>query len=127
MASGLTHAFAAIALTEIVSARKRDWRFRSLLVGSALLPDADVIGFALGIHYGDLFGHRGLSHSLLFAAAWSLTVVLWEYRRVKKGSNEWWTLLPINVSPIGFGQFLSHRGAAVMMSELLWIWLPLSV
>jgi len=72
MASGLTHAFAAIALTEIVSARKRDWRFRSLLVGSALLPDADVIGFALGIHYGDLFGHRGLSHSLLFAAAWSL-------------------------------------------------------
>ena len=131
-----------------------------------MLPDADVIGFASGIDYGDLFGHRGLSHSLLFAAAWSSVVVLWEYRRVKKGCKEWWTLLglffmatashgvldamtngglgvaffspfnttrfflpwrPINVSPIGVGRFLSHRGAAVIISELLWIWLPLSV
>jgi len=27
----------------------------------------DVIGFGFGIHYGDLWGHRGMTHSLLFA------------------------------------------------------------
>ncbi len=32
-----------------------------------VLPDADVIGLRMGIAYGDLFGHRGISHSLFFA------------------------------------------------------------
>ena len=35
----------------------------------AMLPDLDVIGFALGVHYGDPWGHRGAAHSLLIAAA----------------------------------------------------------
>ncbi len=41
-----------------------------LLIGVAcsILPDLDVIGFRLGIAYGDVLGHRGLSHSIFFAA-----------------------------------------------------------
>jgi inner membrane protein len=35
----------------------------------AILPDADVIGFKLGIDYADQFGHRGASHAILVAAA----------------------------------------------------------
>ena len=35
----------------------------------SLLPDADVIGFALGVEYGDPWGHRGATHSLTFALA----------------------------------------------------------
>lgn len=31
-------------------------------------PDLDVIGFYAGIPYEDLWGHRGLTHSLFFAA-----------------------------------------------------------
>ena len=38
----------------------------------AMLPDADVIGFRLGIEYGDGWGHRGATHSLLFAASVAL-------------------------------------------------------
>ena len=72
---------------------KRDTRFWTLVIASSLLPDADVIGFAFGIEYGDLFGHRGLSHSLLFAALWSLLVVSWGYRMVTKCSRQWWALL----------------------------------
>jgi inner membrane protein len=34
----------------------------------ALLPDADAIGFGLGIRYADEWGHRGATHSLVFAA-----------------------------------------------------------
>jgi inner membrane protein len=42
----------------------------SLLGWSALslLPDADVVGFQLGIRYADAWGHRGATHSLVFAA-----------------------------------------------------------
>jgi inner membrane protein len=32
------------------------------------VPDLDVIGFRFGIRYGDFLGHRGFTHSLLFAA-----------------------------------------------------------
>lgn len=41
----------------------------------AMLPDADVIGFGLGIDYADSWGHRGATHSLLFAAAAALLAV----------------------------------------------------
>ncbi|MNK13485.1 Inner membrane protein YbcI [compost metagenome] len=36
-------------------------------VVAAMLPDADVLAFALLIPYADSFGHRGASHSILFA------------------------------------------------------------
>lgn len=41
------------------------------LVGAActVLPDLDTIGYFLGVPYASPLGHRGLSHSLLFAAA----------------------------------------------------------
>jgi inner membrane protein len=34
----------------------------------SVVPDFDVIGFGLGISYGEMLGHRGLTHSILFAA-----------------------------------------------------------
>ena len=40
----------------------------------ALLPDADVIAFKLGIAYEAPWGHRGASHSLVFAVLVSLAV-----------------------------------------------------
>jgi inner membrane protein len=43
---------------------------RLLLAGVAasILPDLDVIAFSFGIPYEHEFGHRGFSHSFLFAA-----------------------------------------------------------
>jgi inner membrane protein len=32
------------------------------------IPDLDVVGFRFGISYGHILGHRGLSHSIAFAA-----------------------------------------------------------
>ena len=34
----------------------------------SVIPDLDVIGIQVGIQYGDFWGHRGFTHSLLFAA-----------------------------------------------------------
>jgi inner membrane protein len=44
--------------------------------GLALLPDADVVAFSLGIPYSDPWGHRGATHSLAFAAAAGLLAAL---------------------------------------------------
>lgn len=42
----------------------------------SLLPDADVIGFALGANYGDSWGHRGATHSLALSAALGVVIGL---------------------------------------------------
>jgi inner membrane protein len=51
---------------------------RAYVVGALLtvLPDLDVVSFALGIPYASTFGHRGFTHSLLFAAIASLLATL---------------------------------------------------
>jgi inner membrane protein len=33
----------------------------------SMLPDADVVGLSLGVPYGAAWGHRGATHSLVFA------------------------------------------------------------
>jgi inner membrane protein len=35
----------------------------------SFLPDADVVGFSMGVAYPDEWGHRGATHSLAFAVA----------------------------------------------------------
>src|SRR5258708_35787926 len=69
MASLFTHALIGAVQG---GAGKRDWRknrmFWTVAIVCSILPDIDVIGFKLGVRYGDLWGHRGMTHSLLFAA-----------------------------------------------------------
>ena len=141
-------------------------RFWILAIVSSVLPDADVIGFAFGIDYGDMLGHRGFSHSLLFALLWSLLVVSLGFKRLPRYSREWWGVFafffiatashgvldaltngglgvaffapfdntryffpwrPINVSPIGVTEFFSAWGSVVMLSEIKYVWLPLTI
>lgn len=48
----------------------------------AIVPDFDVIGFRLGITYASEWGHRGFTHSLLFAVmAAGLIALLWREAR----------------------------------------------
>lgn len=50
---------------------------RLLLAGifACILPDFDVLAFRLGIPYAHDFGHRGVTHSLIFAIFFALTVL----------------------------------------------------
>ena len=43
---------------------------------SAILPDFDVISFRFGIPYESIFGHRGFTHSILFAVIWAYIISL---------------------------------------------------
>jgi inner membrane protein len=68
MASLFSHAAAALAIGACFyrpEVPKTVWALGAFV---AVLPDADVVAFALGIPYEHVLGHRGLSHSLLFAA-----------------------------------------------------------
>ena len=42
----------------------------------SFLPDFDVVGFAFGVQYADAWGHRGATHSFVFALALGCVVGL---------------------------------------------------
>lgn len=67
MPSIITHAAVPLALWCAADRGRIPPRLLAAGVIVAMLPDADVLAFALHIPYADAFGHRGVSHSLLFA------------------------------------------------------------
>lgn len=60
----MSHGIAAAAIGKVFAADRMPARFWFLSIGCAMLPDIDVLGFAFGIRYGDMLGHRGITHSL---------------------------------------------------------------
>ena len=133
---------------------------RLLVLGvvASILPDLDVLAFKLGVSYASALGHRGFSHSILFALLiallgaitariWRapprttfafLCVVTLSHTLLDAVTNGglgvalFWPISAerffapwqvIQVSPFGL-RFFSARGVRVILSELLWVWLP---
>ena len=163
MASAFSHAFVAIAIGKTYTGARMPARFWLLSAVCAVVPDVDVVGFALGIRYDDVLGHRGLTHSLAFALLLAFVVVALAFRDKRIWTRGWWALVayffivtashgaldaltdgglgvafcapfdatryffpwrPVAVSPIGVAPFFSRRGLEVILSELVWLWLP---
>jgi inner membrane protein len=127
----------------------------------AMIPDADVISFSFGVSYGSMFGHRGFTHSILFALLFGGFVAFFVHKYLKtkislaklicffslatfshlfldmltngglgvalfapfSGERFFFPWRPVKVSPIGLG-FFSARGLDVILSEIIWIWIP---
>ena len=81
MASAFSHAFVAFALGKASSHPIMTWPVLLLGTTCSIVPDLDVIGFYFGIQYGDLWGHRGMTHSLLFAGLLSAALVTMWYKQ----------------------------------------------
>ena len=78
MASLFTHVFIGVALAQgSRPAWRKDWRFWFAVAACSILPDIDSIGFQMGVPYGALWGHRGLTHSLLFALVLATLAAIW--------------------------------------------------
>lgn len=75
MASAFSHAVVALALGEASRSSFLTWPVIVLGMLCSIIPDLDVIGFFFGIQYGDLWGHRGMTHSLFFAGLFSAMLV----------------------------------------------------
>jgi len=84
MASLISHGIVATALAKIAFPNEVPPKLWPIALASSLLPDLDVVGFGFGIHYGDFWGHRGFTHSLLFALIWSLLIVRVAYRKMNR-------------------------------------------
>ncbi|MBL4653145.1 MAG: metal-dependent hydrolase [Flavobacteriales bacterium] len=73
MASAFGHALAAFAIGKSIAFEKQNWKFWTVGIVCSILPDADVVSFAFGIPYLDMWGHRGVTHSIFFATILSLS------------------------------------------------------
>jgi inner membrane protein len=112
-----THAIAALALGAGFHRPgvPRDlWAVGALF---AMLPDIDVIGFRFGIRYGDPLGHRGLTHSLTFAAALAAVAVLLRNRRGAGPLGPWavWTFLTLATASHGLLDMLTDGGHGIAL------------
>jgi inner membrane protein len=88
MASIFGHALVSIALGKSFSTKQQTWQLFALAIVCAIIPDADVIGFHFDISYGSFWGHRGFSHSFLFALIFGILITFLFYRKLfltKKG------------------------------------------
>lgn len=164
MASAFTHAVAALALGTAFRHVGPPARYWVTGAACAVIPDLDAIGYRLGVPYDSVLGHRGFTHSILFAALLATAAMTlfrdaeWKHERgrvwlffflatVSHGVLDAMTTgghgvaffapffneryffpwRPIEVSPLSIRRFFTARGAAVLASELLWVWVPAAI
>ena len=78
----MTHAIVPLAIAAVAGRGRISAKVAVAGATLAMLPDADVIGFALGIDYADPWGHRGATHSLAFAVLTAgVIALLWKRAR----------------------------------------------
>lgn len=70
MASIFGHGLVAYTVAKVVDSKSSKLLI-FLAIGSSILPDLDVLGFSFGVEYLHPLGHRGFTHSILFALLWS--------------------------------------------------------
>ncbi len=158
-----THAIAGAAIALAAAPAGQVRATVALAAAAAVLPDIDALGVQFGLGHGHgLFGHRGLTHSLLFAAVAACAVAFLFRRRRLPGSERWrvglcvfaavvshgmldaltnggggvaflapfdssryfFPVTPIRVSPLRATALFTARGAAVLGSEMRWVWMP---
>ena len=86
----VTHAVVGAALAQVGPRCVPRGRLTLALVVLAVFPDLDVVAFHLGIPYSHWLGHRGLSHSLLFAVCVAAIVARFEFRQAPPGTRDGW-------------------------------------
>jgi inner membrane protein len=67
MPTMLSHPAVPLALAGIGGKEKVSFPLLVAAIVASILPDADVLGFKLGIPYQHWLGHRGFFHSISFA------------------------------------------------------------
>jgi inner membrane protein len=166
MPTVFTHMLVGGAAAQLAPAVVPKGRLAVLLALSAAIPDLDVIGFSMGIPYGARLGHRGLSHSLLFAGVLGVAVaaavlarrrIPWRHQLATTiiavlavashglldaatdaglgigflipFSDERFFLpfRPMDTAPLNPQRFFSAGRWRLMLSEMLWVWLPLAL
>jgi len=114
VASAFTHAIAGLAIGTAFQGRQTPARYWVLGATFAALPDLDGIGFWLGVPYESIFGHRGFSHSILFAAmVAALGLLAFRGRAFEAERTRIWTYLFLATASHGVLDAMTTGGGGV--------------
>lgn len=80
MPTVFSHAIAAVALGTVFHLQARPPRYWLAGAVCAVLPDADIVAFWIGVPWGHVLAHRGLTHSVAFAAVLAAAVTASAFR-----------------------------------------------
>lgn len=114
----VTHAAVPLCLGLGLGSRIIPPRLLLAGVAIAMLPDADVLAFKLGVAYGHVFGHRGFTHSLLFAFALPTLAMLF-HRQFRASAATVWSFLLASLLSHSLLDSLTTGGKGV---GWLWPW-----
>ena len=84
MASIFGHALVAVSIGSTFYNPFKSYKFWLICIACSVIPDLDVIGFNFGISYNSFWGHRGFSHSIIFAVILSLFLGILFYSSLLK-------------------------------------------
>jgi inner membrane protein len=114
VASLISHAVAALGIGASFykpGIAKRVWVLGAVC---SVLPDADVVGFHFGVRYGDFWGHRGFTHSLLFAAILATLFALFAVGGISSGDRRLiWVYLFLATASHGLLDAMTNGGLGV--------------
>ena len=114
MASAFTHAIAGLAIGTAFQGSQTPTRYWVVGATLAALPDLDGIGFWLGVPYESTFGHRGFSHSIIFAAmAAALGLLAFRDRAFEARRTRIWVYLFLATASHGVLDAMTTGGGGV--------------
>jgi inner membrane protein len=90
VASAFGHVVVAYAMGKSLKSQFHTSRFWWFTAACCLLPDADVLGLVLGIPYEHVLGHRGFTHSIVFAILVGLVVPGLAVPTIRYGTRRYW-------------------------------------
>jgi inner membrane protein len=109
MASVFGHSIVGFTLTKVIDNKHTKWLLIAAIF-STILPDFDVVTFRMGIPYSHSLGHRGFTHSMLFAILWALILM---FTLGRKSKLIWFSVIFLSTVSHGVLDAMTSGGKGV--------------
>jgi inner membrane protein len=109
MASVFGHSIVGFTLTKVIESKHTKWLLIAAIF-STILPDFDVVTFRMGIPYSHSLGHRGFTHSMLFAILWALILM---FTLGRKSKLIWFSVIFLSTVSHGVLDAMTSGGKGV--------------
>ena len=109
MASVFGHSIVGFTISKIMDSRNSKWLLIAAIF-STILPDFDVIAFKFGVPYLHPLGHRGFTHSIIFAVLWALILM---FALGKKNKLIWFLVIFLSTLSHGILDAMTSGGKGV--------------
>lgn len=109
MASIFGHGIVGFTLAKVADSKNTKYLVLAAIF-STILPDFDVVSFRLGIAYLHPLGHRGFSHSILFAILWAFLLM---FTLGRKNKLVWFLVIFLSTLSHGILDALTSGGEGV--------------